>query len=66
MTVWAVSGAAGYGKTYRLLQRMTEELLERPLTTGQSIVALTFMHGARQRLDQKLRTVPGCAASTSV
>ena len=59
MTVWAVSGAAGYGKTYRLLQRMAEELQEQPLASGQSILALTFMHGARQRLEQKLRTVPG-------
>jgi hypothetical protein len=59
MTVWAVSGAAGYGKTYRLLQRMAEELQAQPLASGQSILSLTFMHGARQRLEQKLRTVPG-------
>jgi superfamily I DNA/RNA helicase len=59
MTVWAVSGSAGYGKTYRLMQRMAEELRVTPLANGQSVLALTFMHGARQRLEQKLRTVPG-------
>lgn len=58
MTVWAVSGAAGYGKTFRLMQRVGEELRGRPLTQGQMVLALTFMHGARQRLEQKLRAEP--------
>jgi hypothetical protein len=58
MTVWAVNGAAGFGKTYRLLQRTGEELQASPLETGQQVLALTFMHGARQRLEQKLRGMP--------
>lgn len=58
MTVWAVNGAAGYGKTHRLLQRTREDLHGIPLGTGQSVLALTFMHGARQRLEQKLRAMP--------
>lgn len=58
MTVWAVSGAAGYGKTYRLLQKTTEEVQSNPLGAGQAVLALTFMHGARQRLEQKLRAIP--------
>lgn len=57
MTPWAVSGAAGYGKTYRLLQRTAEELQSCPLGPGQAVLALTFMHGARQRLEQKLRAI---------
>lgn len=59
MTVWAVSGAAGYGKTFRLLQRLAEELRECPLAPGQAVLALTFMNGARQRLEHKLRGIPG-------
>lgn len=58
MTVWAVNGAAGFGKTFRLLQRTSEELKAYPLETGQRVLALTFMHGARQRLEQKLRGMP--------
>lgn len=58
MSVWAVSGAAGYGKTYRLMQRLEHELMAHPLAPGQSVLALTFMHGARQRLDQRLRALP--------
>lgn len=58
MTVWAVNGAAGFGKTYRLLQRIGEELGAYPLESGQKVLALTFMHGARQRLEQKLRAMP--------
>jgi hypothetical protein len=55
MSVWAVSGAAGYGKTYRLMQRLEQELAAHPIGPEQSVLALTFMHGARQRLDQRLR-----------
>lgn len=58
MTVWAVNGAAGFGKTYRLLQRTDEDLKACPLGAGQQVLALTFMHGARQRLEQKLRAMP--------
>jgi hypothetical protein len=58
MMVWAVNGAAGFGKTFRLLQRTGEQLKASPLDAGQQVLALTFMHGARQRLDQKLRGMP--------
>jgi hypothetical protein len=58
MSIWAVSGAAGYGKTYRLMHRLEHELLVQPLAAEQSVLALTFMHGARQRLDQRLRASP--------
>lgn len=58
MTVWAVNGAAGFGKTYRLLQRTGEELKTSPLEAGQQVLALTFMHGSRQRLEQRLRGMP--------
>lgn len=59
MSVWGVSGAAGYGKTFRLMVKLQEELLANPLKPGQAVLALTYMHGARQRLDQRLRAIPG-------
>ncbi len=58
MTVWAVNGAAGFGKTFRLLEQTSEDLQSCPLEARQAVLALTFMHGARQRLDQKLRLLP--------
>jgi len=33
-------------------------LAERPLDAGQKVLALTFMHGSRRRLDERLRKVP--------
>lgn len=61
MTVRAVEGAAGCGKTHRLMQMLAETLEESPLIEGQRVLALTFMHGSRRRLVDRLRTVPGLA-----
>jgi len=33
-------------------------LVDRPLNVGQKVLALTFMHGSRRRLDERLRSVP--------
>jgi hypothetical protein len=41
------------------MSRLSDELLTQPLAQGQAVLALTFMHGARQRLDQRLRVLPG-------
>lgn len=57
----AVEGAAGCGKTYRLMEMLAETLATHPLAEGQRVLALTFMHGARRRLADKLRSVPGLA-----
>ncbi|ABE64533.1 conserved hypothetical protein [Nitrobacter hamburgensis X14] len=59
MTVRAVEGAAGCGKTYRLMEMLSETLAAHPLIEGQRVLALTFMHGARRRLSDRLRTVAG-------
>lgn len=59
MTVRAVEGAAGCGKTYRLMEMVAETLVAHPLIEGQRVLALTFMHGARRRLADRLRTVAG-------
>lgn len=59
MNVRAVEGAAGCGKTYRLMEMLSETLAAHPLIEGQRVLALTFMHGARRRLSDRLRTVAG-------
>lgn len=59
MTLFAVEGAAGCGKTHRLIAALDERLREVPLKPGQRVLALTFMHGARLRLHEKLRGIPG-------
>lgn len=61
MSVWAVEAAAGYGKTHRLMQVLQQALTEQPLGQEQRVLALTFMHGARRRLDERLRSVPELA-----
>jgi len=64
MTLWAVEGAAGCGKTLRLMEILGETLSGAPLHDGQRVLALTFMHGARRRLDEKLRGVGGLRGRT--
>jgi len=59
MTLFAVEGAAGCGKTVRLIEALEEALAGAPLGDGQRVLALTFMHGARRRLHDKLRGVRG-------
>lgn len=61
MSVRAVEGAAGCGKTFRLMEMLAETLAAHPLADGQRVLALTFMHGARRRLADRLRAVPGLA-----
>ncbi|MBB4212432.1 AAA domain-containing protein [Rhodothalassium salexigens DSM 2132] len=57
MTVVAFEGPAGAGKTYRLMESLSEALRERPLVDHERVMALTFMHGSRRRLDARLRDV---------
>ena len=59
MTVFAVEGVAGSGKTFRLIENLSQTLADNPLGDGERILALTFMHGARRRLNQKLLGVTG-------
>lgn len=61
MTIRAVEGAAGCGKTHRLMAMLAETLAAHPLTEGQRVLALTFMHGARRRLSDHLKSVSGIA-----
>lgn len=55
MTIRAFQGGAGCGKTHRLMRTLAESLTDCPLVSGQRVLALTFMHGSRRRLDDRLR-----------
>lgn len=41
------------------MQMLEQALAEQPMKDGQRVLALTFMHGSRRRLDARLRLVPG-------
>lgn len=56
MTFVAFTGGAGCGKTHQLMGSLTDRLQAKPLSKGQQILALTFMHGSRKRLDARLTT----------
>jgi len=47
-------GAAGTGKTHNLVGRAEEIVQIGALSEGQKLLALTFMNGARRRLDARL------------
>ncbi|CAK1282236.1 Superfamily I DNA and RNA helicases [Burkholderia pseudomallei] len=54
MTVRAFTGGAGCGKTHQLMRSLVEHLEATPLQDGQKVLALTFMHGSRRRLEERL------------
>ncbi|KGU94531.1 hypothetical protein X888_2992 [Burkholderia pseudomallei MSHR4377] len=54
MTVRAFTGGAGCGKTHQLMQALNDHLEATPLKDGQKVLALTFMHGSRRRLEERL------------
>jgi superfamily I DNA/RNA helicase len=51
------TGQAGTGKTYSLMQRLTQILPQREWQNYEAILALTFMHGSRKRLESNLKFV---------
>jgi superfamily I DNA/RNA helicase len=54
MMTKAFTGAAGTGKTTKLLSEVEAHLIAQPLSEGQRVLALTFMHGSRLRLVERL------------
>lgn len=58
MTVKAFTGGAGCGKTYQLMESLGRHLGSIPLKSGQKVLALTFMHGSRRRLEERLEKLP--------
>jgi hypothetical protein len=57
MPVTAFEGPAGTGKTHNLVAHLGIRMLEQPLALHERVLALTFMHGARRRLDSRLREI---------
>lgn len=51
----AVIGQAGTGKTTWLMEQLNHCWFREDRTPNQRVLGLTFMHGARRRLDTKLR-----------
>lgn len=54
MSTKGFSGGAGTGKTTSLLRELDACLAANPLKPGQRVLALTFMHGSRRRLADRL------------
>lgn len=54
MTVRAFTGGAGCGKTHMLMASLSAHLEGAPLQSEQKVLALTFMHGSRRRLEERL------------
>lgn len=54
MTIHAFTGGAGCGKTHMLMASLSAYLDATPLHSGQKVLALTFMHGSRRRLEERL------------
>lgn len=59
VTVQAFTGGAGCGKTFQLMQSLRTYLEGAPLAEGQKVLALTFMHGSRRRLEERIGEIPG-------
>ncbi|MBI2927859.1 MAG: ATP-dependent helicase [Verrucomicrobia bacterium] len=54
MNTKGFTGGAGTGKTTSLLRELDAHLAAHPLAPGQRVLALTFMHGSRHRLGERL------------
>lgn len=57
MTMMAFEGPAGSGKTHRLMDELVAELNREALQPHQRVLAITFMHGSRRRLDTRLADI---------
>lgn len=56
MTTLALLGAAGTGKTTRLMHELETHVSSAPLNGDRRVLALTRMHGSRHRLNERLST----------
>nr|WP_198981120.1 ATP-binding domain-containing protein [Herbaspirillum sp. ASV7] len=57
MNIRFFSGGAGCGKTHQIMEAIAEHVQKKPLQDGQKVLALTFMHGSRRRLHDRLGQV---------
>lgn len=53
----AFEGPAGCGKTHRLMDELVSALEREPLEAHQRVLAVTFMHGSRRRLESRLSVI---------
>jgi hypothetical protein len=56
-TVYGYIGQAGTGKTTEVINRLNECIGQSSLSKYNCVLALTFMHGSRRRLAERLSTV---------
>lgn len=54
-----ITGYAGTGKTTLAMRLVEERVKAEPALENQTVLGMSFMHGARRRLDQKLAEVCG-------
>src|SRR5690606_20213344 len=64
MTVRAFTGGAGCGKTHMHMAWRSVHLEGAPLQSGQNVLALTFQHGSRRRLEVCLGMLQNLTAKT--
>ena len=57
MSIRAFEGPAGTGKTYRLMNELANAVQQCALLPHERVLALTFMHGSRQRLASRLQEI---------
>jgi superfamily I DNA/RNA helicase len=56
-SVVVYTGQAGTGKTFSLIAYLVEAIPKREWLNFETILALTFMHGSRKRLESKLKFI---------
>lgn len=57
MNIRFFSGGAGCGKTYQIMNALTEYIHNNPLFDEQKVLALTYMHGSRKRMHERLSKI---------
>ena len=57
MSMIFFEGPAGTGKTTSLMKELERQIIINPLGEGQKVIGLTYMHGSRKRLIEKLNGV---------
>lgn len=59
MSLEYFEGPAGSGKTYQLVEAVKALLESQPLIEGEAVLGLTYMHGSRRRMHNRLAQIHG-------
>lgn len=54
MSLEYFEGPAGSGKTFQVIEALKTLLSDRPLLDGEAVLGLTYMHGSRRRMHNRL------------